>query len=128
MQHSCQNRVEPAFFADPAVRLHVVLDALPDHDELGICGDDLDQPPDFTHALARLGAAVAVPRTGCIDPPLTNPAAPDCVVEDVTTALTAARRSTSCRAATTPPAPRPAGASSPPPDTVVRVACATTAQ
>jgi hypothetical protein len=84
LQHSCQNRVEPAFFADPAIRLHAVLATAPNYVEASICGDDLDRAPDFSQLLVEVAERI---RDGiapaCVPALLADPAHPDCVVEDV---------------------------------------------
>ena len=85
LQHSCQNRAAPAFFADPGVRINAVIDAAPTHQVTSICGDDLDQAPDYSQALEKVANLIKSHiGDGCIPAPLTDPSNPDCVVEDVT--------------------------------------------
>jgi len=84
IQHSYQNRVPPAFFADPAIRLHAVLAASSDPVEASICGDSLEAAPDFSKVLTQVAERIRknlLP--GCIPAPLTNRDNPDCVVGDV---------------------------------------------
>ena len=85
LQHSCQNHVAPAFFADPAVRLDDVVLHAGDHVIARICGDDLDAAPDFSTVLTDVARRIEPHlRPGCIPAPLADPDDPDCVVEDVT--------------------------------------------
>ena len=86
LQHSCQNTVEPAFFADPPIRLHAVLAASTGSVEASICGDDLTKAPDFSQVLkqvaARIGGGIAPAGIAAL---LADADRPDCVVEDVST-------------------------------------------
>lgn len=84
VQHSCQNVVQPAFFADPAVRLHGVFAAAPNAFEASICGDDLTRAPDFSQALVEVANRIHESFSACIPAELTNSAEPDCIVENVT--------------------------------------------
>ena len=85
VQHSCQNQVQPAFFADPGVRLHAVLSAVPNAFEASICGDDLGAAPDFSDTLQKVADRIGGLLPACIPAALTDAAHPDCVVEDVST-------------------------------------------
>jgi hypothetical protein len=58
LQHSCQNTAEPAFFADPPVRLDTVINAATLHASEPICGNDLGQPPDYTAALESVAELI----------------------------------------------------------------------
>jgi hypothetical protein len=85
LQHSCQNTVQPGFFGDPAVRLNTVIHAAQFKTITSICGSDLTQTPDYSSALQQVGMLISSAiKPGCIGAKLTNPNAPDCVVEDVT--------------------------------------------
>jgi hypothetical protein len=86
LQHSCQNRIAPAFFADPGIRINTVVNAVPNHFVGSICGDDLDRAPDFSFSLTAIADQIRrglLP--GCISGELADPADPKCVVETVTT-------------------------------------------
>ena len=89
LQHSCENTVQPGFFADPAVRLNTVIDAVGNHKITSICGDNLGQTPDFTNAMQQLGELISSQiGPGCLNAPVAARAddgTPDCTVEDVTT-------------------------------------------
>ncbi|MGZ3439742.1 MAG: hypothetical protein ACXVDD_09500 [Polyangia bacterium] len=86
LQHSCQNAVAPAFFADPPVRLHAVLAAATKHVEASICGDDPTRAPDFSQVLGEVAKLIGRDLSpGCIPALLSDSEHPDCVVEDVTT-------------------------------------------
>lgn len=88
LQHSCQNHVNPAFFADPPLRINAVVNSVQTHSVASICGSDLDAQPDFTTVLQSLGKLISAQISpGCIPAPLTSTTAPDCVVEDVTTSI-----------------------------------------
>lgn len=88
LQHSCQNKADPTFFADPGVRLNAVIKAgATSHKIASICGDDLNQSPDFTKTLKSVGELISSQLgVGCIDAPIADrtPGNADCVVEDVT--------------------------------------------
>lgn len=85
LQHSCQNHTDPAFFADPGVRMNAVINAAPLHEIDSICGDDLDQAPDYTAVMIKVANLIKDHiGDGCIPAPLTDPNNPDCTVEDVT--------------------------------------------
>jgi len=84
VQHSCQNAVQPAFFADPGVRLHSVIAAATNNVEASICGDDLTKAPDFSQVLQAVADKIGQSlRPACIPAILTDSEHPDCVVEDV---------------------------------------------
>jgi hypothetical protein len=83
VQHACQNTVQPAFFADPAVRVHAVVDAAHGF-EASICGDDLTSAPDFSGVLTEVAQRIGSSFGACIPAPLTDRDHPDCVVGDVT--------------------------------------------
>jgi hypothetical protein len=87
VQHSCQNKVQPAFFADPAVRLNAVINSAKHHQVTSICGQDPDHAaPDFKEALQSLAALITWQiGPGCIPALLPDPKAPNCTVQDVTT-------------------------------------------
>ena len=55
LQHSCENAVQPEFFADPAVRLATVIGKAAHHVTASICGDDLTKAPDFSATMAEVG-------------------------------------------------------------------------
>jgi hypothetical protein len=83
LQHSCENNVQPGFFGDPAVRLNAVINAAGKHNISSICGDDLGKTPDFTNALQQLALLIKKSLgVACLSSPITDPANPDCVVED----------------------------------------------
>jgi hypothetical protein len=87
LQHSCANRVQPGFFADPAVRLNAVVRAAASHQITSICGDDIDQAPSFSNALQQVAKLISSRiDAGCIGAPIAarSDGTPDCVVEDVT--------------------------------------------
>jgi hypothetical protein len=89
LQHVCQNTAQPAFFADPSVRLNAVIDAATFHQTASICGDNLNQPPNYSNALQQLGQLISSHISpGCIPAPLASYNAmvknPQCTVEDVT--------------------------------------------
>jgi hypothetical protein len=85
MQHSCQNSITPAFFADPAVRIDSVVQAAPHHQAFSICGDDLGQAPDYAGALtASANLAKARILGNCVPVTVADPQNPDCrVIETV---------------------------------------------
>ncbi|MCU1277990.1 MAG: hypothetical protein JWM53_1536 [bacterium] len=86
LQHSCQNPVAPAFFADPPIRMHAVLASAINHIEASICGDDPNQAPDFSKVLVEVADRIhGAFSPGCIPALLSSSEHPDCVVEDVTT-------------------------------------------
>jgi hypothetical protein len=67
LQHSCQNQQQPAFFADPAVRLATVVDSAQLHQRTSICGDALGQAPDYSSAMSSLGGLMLTQITaGCL--------------------------------------------------------------
>jgi hypothetical protein len=87
LQHSCENTVQPGFFADPGVRLNAVINSAQNHKFTSICGDDVTKTPDFTNAMQQLGQLISSQiGPGCLNSPVANRAdgTPDCVVEDVT--------------------------------------------
>jgi hypothetical protein len=87
LQHSCENEVQPGFFADPAVRLNAVINTATNHNIASICGADLKRTPDFTTALQNLAENIALHLgPGCLNAPVADrlDGTPDCVVEDVT--------------------------------------------
>jgi hypothetical protein len=86
LQHSCQNNVAQVFFADPSVRLNTVINLGVHHQVTSICGDDLNQQPNFTQALQTLGNLISSQISpGCIPALLPDLSNPTCVVEDITT-------------------------------------------
>jgi hypothetical protein len=86
LQHSCQNAVAPAFFADPPIRMHAVIAASVDPVEASICGEDATQAPDFSKVLTQVAQKIrGILSPGCIPALLSDSEHPDCVVEDVTT-------------------------------------------
>jgi hypothetical protein len=86
LAHSCQNEVQPAFFADPAVRLNSLIKAATFNKIASICGDDLNATPDYTNALKGLAQLISSQISpGCIPAALTSVDNPDCSVKDVTT-------------------------------------------
>jgi hypothetical protein len=73
VQHSCINKAQNDFFADPAVRLNAVLHEVdPSSVTESICGEDPTLPPDYTHALNRLGVKLRERLSGCIAVPLAD--------------------------------------------------------
>ncbi|HWE27856.1 MAG TPA: hypothetical protein VHB97_07630 [Polyangia bacterium] len=85
LNHVCQNNVSPPFFADPSVRLNAVVNSAKFKQTSSICGDDLNQAPDFTSALQALGKLISSQISpGCIPATLTDLNNPECIVEDVT--------------------------------------------
>lgn len=85
LQHSCQNQAQPAFFADPAVRIQAVVQSVMFNQTSSICGEDLTQPPDFTKALTDLGMLISSQISpGCIPAKLEDASNPQCIVDDVT--------------------------------------------
>ncbi len=87
LQHSCENSAQPAFFADPAVRLNFVIDSVMNHRVTSICGDDPTKTPDFTDAMQKLAELISSQiGPGCLNSPVASRAdgTPDCDVEDVT--------------------------------------------
>lgn len=85
MQHSCQNVANPAFFADPAIRLNQVIRAARTSNLVSICGDDTSQPPSYSTALQQLGESLATQISGgCLPAPPSSANDPQCTVEDVT--------------------------------------------
>ena len=84
LAHSCQNMLDPDFFADPGVRLNTVLRAAGNHQISSICGDDVSKTPNFSSALEQLANLIKGHiGEGCIDSPFAHPDDPDCVVEDI---------------------------------------------
>jgi hypothetical protein len=85
VQHVCQNAVQPAFFADPGVRLHSVITSAMNNVEASICGDDITRAPDFSGVLQKVADAIGRSlRPACVPALLSDSEHPDCVVEDVT--------------------------------------------
>ncbi len=88
LQHSCENSVQPGFFADPAVRLNAVINSAANATIASICGDDLTKTPDFSNAMTRVAELISTHlKPACLDSPVasrTDDGTPDCVVEDVT--------------------------------------------
>lgn len=87
LQHSCENTVQPGFFADPGVRMNAVVSSVTNHKISSICGDDLTKAPDFSNAMEQLGQLISSQiGPGCLNSPVANRAdgTPDCTVEDVT--------------------------------------------
>ncbi len=81
LQHACQNSVDPAFFGDPAVRIASVVNAASVHQSWSICGDALDQTPDFSLAMQGVGSEMALQAAGgCLPLALVSPASPSCDV------------------------------------------------
>ena len=81
LQHSCIAPQNTQFFGDPAVRLNQVIGAeLPANQQLtSICDTS------YQAALESLGQKIISSiGAGCITSPFTDPANPDCIVEDVT--------------------------------------------
>jgi hypothetical protein len=86
LQHSCQNNAAPVFFADPAVRINALINKAKFHKITSICGDNLNQTPDYSGALRELAQLISSKISpGCIPAKLTDAAHPDCSVKDVTT-------------------------------------------
>lgn len=100
LQHSCVSLRNPAFFADPAVRLSTVVQAAAHHQSTSIC----DEP--YAPTMELLGGMInaAIPPS-CFPLALPDPVRPNCVVEDVThTADGEARRPVpSCATTTSAP-------------------------
>jgi len=85
LEHSCQNRRQPEFFGDPAVRINAVVSAARIHQITSICGDDLDAPPDYSGAMQGLAKLISSQiGEGCIPAKVDDPTAPVCDVEDMT--------------------------------------------
>jgi hypothetical protein len=85
LQHSCQNVAQPAFFADPSVRLNAVIRSTKFGQVSSICGDDLNQTPNYSSALQQLGQLVTTHLPyGCLPAPPASAKDPQCAVEDVT--------------------------------------------
>jgi hypothetical protein len=83
LQHSCMNNNKNEFFADPAIRLNTVLRSFSADSQIkSICGEDLNQNPDFTSALQALADAIVKRLPGCLIAKLTDRDNPDCVVFD----------------------------------------------
>jgi hypothetical protein len=86
IQHSCQNTLQPAFFADPGIRLNTVIRKPNVNTTASICGGDPNTPPDYTTLLSGVGQRIASSlQPACIPAPLTDLATPQCSVADVTT-------------------------------------------
>ena len=80
LSHSCHSS-DNTYFGDPAVRIRQVIDAGANHADANICGDATE----YKTALTAIGnKIVSALQPSCLTSPLGNPAAPDCVVEDVT--------------------------------------------
>jgi hypothetical protein len=76
--HSCVSPGDPNFFGDPGVRVSAVTRAVPDHLEWSLCDGD------YTTPMIELGDRLAAKLTSfCLSAPVADPAAPDCVVEDI---------------------------------------------
>jgi hypothetical protein len=75
LQHSCN--ASASFFGDPAVRINQVINSVTNKNITSICAAD------YSTALQTLGMQI-VSHLGvaCLSSPITDPAAPDCVVED----------------------------------------------
>ncbi len=89
LQHSCENTVQPGFFADPAVRLNAVVKSVQSNTVASICGDDPTRPPDFSSTMRMVADMIKRHiQPGCFKSPVINRAdgTPDCVVEEVTEA------------------------------------------
>jgi hypothetical protein len=85
LQHSCQNNSDLKFFGDPAVRLNKVIASAKTNYVANICGDDLNQPPDYTAALQKIADLISGHfKPACIPAPLTDVKNPFCDVEDIT--------------------------------------------
>ena len=87
LQHSCENSVQPVFFADPSVRLDAVIRSAAHHSTSSICGDALDKAPDYSQTLTKVGELIrSIIEPGCLNSPVGSrgDGTPDCVVEDVT--------------------------------------------
>ncbi len=84
LDHSCQNIADPAFFADPPVRLSAVINnGSTTGDEEPICGTDLNQEPDYTASMQKVAKKLTgLLSPGCIPGHLTNPTQPDCSAID----------------------------------------------
>jgi hypothetical protein len=105
LSHVCQNNVQQAFFADPAVRLNAVVNSAKFKQTSSICGDDLNKAPDYTSALQALGKLISSQISpGCIPAKLTNLMDPECIVEDVTENPDGTETITSIPSCTTAPA------------------------
>jgi len=92
LQHSCQNNAAPVFFADPAVRINALVNKAKFHKITSICGDNLDQTPDYKNALIDLAMLISSKISpGCIPAKLTDADHPDCSVKDVTTEASGAQ-------------------------------------
>ncbi len=79
LQHVCVNQDQPAFVADPAVRLNAVVDAAATHARFSVCDGD------YTAFYRALAQAIASQLGECCLP--APPAQSiDCTVQDVTTA------------------------------------------
>ena len=87
LQHSCENAVQPGFFADPAVRLDAVIRKASNSVIASICGDDLTKAPDFSATMTKVAELISSKiNPGCLNAPVASRAdgTPDCIVEDVT--------------------------------------------
>jgi hypothetical protein len=88
LQHSCENIVQPGFFADPAVRLNAVVRSAAHSHIASICGDDPNKAPDYTSTMQKVGELISTYlRPACLNAPIAarvEDGTPDCVVEDVT--------------------------------------------
>ncbi len=86
LNHSCQNNADPAFFADPPIRLSTVIhNGKTLADEEPICGADFNSEPDYTASLKKVGNLISSALApGCIPARLTSVTNPDCSVQDVT--------------------------------------------
>jgi hypothetical protein len=80
LKHSCQNMAEPVFYAEPAVRLNAVVNAVESHSIYSLCDAN------YTEAMNGISAAIASQLGACCLPSAPSPEL-DCVVEEITTAL-----------------------------------------
>jgi hypothetical protein len=81
LQHSCQNAANPGFFGDPPVRLQAVVDQVPFHQTVSICGEDPNRPPDYAPAMRGIGGLMSARMLGgCLFAPPVNRAQPECEV------------------------------------------------
>ncbi|MEJ7598098.1 MAG: hypothetical protein WKG01_09340 [Kofleriaceae bacterium] len=79
VKHACTITAPSMIVADPAVRLEALLTSFPGRTSLAtVCASDL------TPSATELGKSIKrLVGDACLERPLANPAAPDCIVEDV---------------------------------------------
>jgi hypothetical protein len=81
LQHSCQNMASPGFFADPAVRIHSVVNAAANHQIFSICGDDPNSAPQYAATLATTASLARARILGnCVPTKIAHLDDPDCEV------------------------------------------------